>query len=251
MSRQIRVCFGLALIAGSLGYGQTQEKQEAFVRRLSVGATLSVLGLNLVPKGSSNIVTTSPAVDSLYTTTPASQRIGYGFMVQGAVTGRFAVNVSLLTRRIGYILNSDVFTGTDNPSTAEDERIHTILNQDTRARLYDLPVTVRYYFKERHEPGPRWFVEGGGALRRISNLRSSETTTDNSGVLHCCTFNPAVPSSRTVRGLVAGAGLQLIDPVGIRVVPAVRYTRWTGQLFSSPSLGTRRDQVEGMLSLTF
>ena len=205
MSRQIKVFFGLALIAGSVGYGQTQEKPEAFVRRFSVGATLSVLGLNLVPKGSSNIVTTTPVVDSLYTTTPASQRIGYGAMVQASITGHFAVNVSLLTRRIGYILNTDVFTGSDNPSTAEDERIHSIRNEDTRARFYDLPVTVRYYGKERHEPGVRWFVEGGGVLRRISKLRSSETTTDNSGVLHCCTFDPAVPARRNLRGLVVGA----------------------------------------------
>lgn len=251
MSRQIRVLFGLALIAGSVGYGQTQDKEPAFVRRFSAGATLSVLGLSMVPKGSSNIVTTSPAVDSLYTTKGASQRIGYGVMVQGAVTGHFAINVSLLTRRIGYIYNDDVFTGTDNPSTAEDERVHTISNQDTRARLYDLPVTVRYYFKERHEPGPRWFVEGGGALRRISNLRSTETTTDNAGVLHCCTFDPAPTSARTLRGMVVGVGLQLIDPVGIRVVPSFRYTRWTGQLFNAPALSTRRDQVEGMLTLTF
>jgi hypothetical protein len=245
------MCFGLALLAGSVVYGQTDEKPEAFVRRFSAGATLSVLGLSLVPSATKEIVTTTPAVDSTYTTTGASQRIGFGAMVQGMITGHFGVNVSLTTHRVGYILNTDIYTGVDDPNTVQDDRIHTVLNEDTRARLYDLPVTVRYYGKDRHTPGPRWFVEGGGSLRRISNLRSSRDITDNSGTYTCCTFTPAVPSSRTVRGLVVGAGVQLIDPIGIRVVPEVRYTRWLGQTFSSPGVGTRRDQVEAMLSLTF
>jgi len=35
------------------------------------------------------------------------------------------------------------------------------------------------------------------------------------------------------------------------VVPEVRYTRWLSATFSSFSTFTRRDQVEGMISLTF
>jgi hypothetical protein len=251
MYRQTNVCVGLVLLAGSALYGQSQEKPEAFVRRFSAGATLTVLGLSLVPAGSKDIVTTTPPVDALYTTTGASQRIGYGATVQAMITGHFGLDVSLFARRIGYKLNTDIYTGVDDPNTVQDERIHTVLNEDTRAHIYDLPVVVRYYVKERHTPGPRFFVEGGGALRRISNLRSSRDITDNSGTYTCCTFTPAVPARRTVRGLVVGAGVQLNDPIGIRVVPEVRYTRWVGQTFSSPGVDTRRDQVEGMLSLTF
>jgi len=54
-----------------------------------------------------------------------------------------------------------------------------------------------------------------------------------------------------VSGLVAGAGLQLLDGIGTRVVPEVRYTRWGGDTFKSPAVLHQRNQIEGMISLTF
>jgi hypothetical protein len=48
-----------------------------------------------------------------------------------------------------------------------------------------------------------------------------------------------------------GAGVQLIDPVGIRVVPEVRYTRWLNPLIDDYTAHSQRNQVEGSLSLTF
>jgi len=43
---------------------------------------------------------------------------------------------------------------------------------------------------------------------------------------------------RTIRGFVGGFGVQLIDPVGVRVVPEVRYTRWAGRSFDAFSTHT-------------
>jgi hypothetical protein len=212
-----------------------------YVRRASAGATLSVLGLSMVPPGGLTTSKTSPAVDTDYSTTGASQRIGGGVTAQAVITNRFAVSASLLLRRIGYEMSTTVYTTTTITATHED----------TRARLIDVPVVLRYYFKDRQEPGPRWFVESGGALRKVSRDRTSIDTTDKEGTNTCCQVTPATLSRRSVRGIVAGAGLQLIDPIGVRVVPEVRYTRWTADVFSSLSTRTRRDQVEAIISLTF
>ena len=225
-----------------------------FVRRISLGATLSVLLMPTMPKGSSSNVTTSPPFDALYATTPLTgpyQRMGYGATAQLMLTGRLGVNASLFMRRIGYKFNSDIFTGTDNPLTTADERTHTVMNNDTRAKLYDLPVVVRFYGKDRHEAGTRWFAEFGGSIRRVSNIRTAIDTTINDGTLTCCDNTPTKPAKRNVHGLVGGAGLQFIDPLGIRVVPEVRYTRWMGETFNSIATITRRNQVEAMISLTF
>jgi len=212
-----------------------------YVRRASAGVTLSVLGLSMVPPGGLTTSKTSPAVDTDYSTTGASQRIGGGVTAQAVITNRFAVSASLLLRRIGYEMSTTVYTTTTITATHED----------TRARLIDVPVVLRYYFKDRQEPGPRWFVESGGALRKVSRDRTSIDTTDKEGTNTCCQVTPATLSRRSVRGIVAGAGLQLIDPIGVRVVPEVRYTRWTADVFSSLSTRTRRDQVEAIISLTF
>ena len=247
------------LCGGPLLHGQKagtlDPKQEplpkAYYHRISFGATLSVLGLDMIPGKTSSNVTTSPAVDAIYTTTAGSKRIGFGGVVQLALTERFAVNVSLLTRRIGYKMNGDIFTGTDNPTTPTDERKHTVTNEDTRAKLYDLPIMVQYYNRDRHAPRLRWFVEGGGVLRRVSDIKTSIDTTINAGTTSCCTTTPIVPANRTARGAVAGAGVLFKDDFGIHIVPEFRYTRWLNQTFQSNSTGIQRNQLEAMVSLTF
>jgi len=247
------------LYGGPLLHGQKagtlDSKQEplpkAYYHRISFGATLSVLGLDMVPGKTSSNVTTSPAVDAIYTTTAGSKRIGFGGVVQLALTERFAVNVSLLTRRIGYKMNGDIFTGTDNPTTPTDERKHTVTNEDTRAKLYDLPIMVQYYNRDRHAARLRWFVEGGGVLRRVSDINTSIDTTINAGTTSCCTTTPIVPANRTTRGAVAGAGVLFKDDFGIHIVPEFRYTRWLNQTFQSNSTGVQRNQLEAMVSLTF
>jgi len=120
---------------------------------------LSVLGLKLAPDRSLGIISESPVSESQYTTTGASQRIGYGVRVQLALTERFAVDASAFLRRIGYKMNSDILAGTGNPNTSDDERASTVTNEDTRARLLDFPLTIRHYGKDRHDSGPRWFIQ--------------------------------------------------------------------------------------------
>jgi hypothetical protein len=171
--------------------------------------------------------------------------------VQAAVTERFAVNVGFLLRRVGYKMNTDTLEGTDNPNTPQDDRIHTVKNEDTRAKFFDFPVAVRYYGKDRHTAGPRWFVEGGAALRHVSRIKTSVDTTVGAADTVCCSTTPAQPAVRTIRGFVGGFGVQLIDPVGVRVVPQVRYTRWSGRTFDAFSNRTELNQVEAMISLTF
>ena len=259
---QTKRCLLVALFTGAALCAQSQKppaarkaaKEEAYVRRISAGVTLSVLGLSTVQGGSSQNVTTSPPVDAVYIATRAtgmSQWIGYGPTVQAAVTDHFAVNAGVFLRRMGYILNSDVYTGVDNANTSKDERTHTVSYEHTQAKLLDFPVAVRYYTKSRHAPGPRGFLELGGVLRRVSGVRSSTDTTVDSGTMSCCDTTPATPAHRALKGFVGGFGLQFIDPFGIRVVPEVRYTRWMGETFSGFSTATRRNQLEIMISLSF
>ncbi len=258
MRMKIKACFVVALAAaGALCAQQPRPpvsilKEPVYVRRLSVGATLSVLGLNPMRKNDVNVITDSPAVDGLYTTEGVSRRVGFGLTIQGAISERLAVNAGAFLRpNIGYKMTSDVYEGRDNPATAADDRTHVVRNEETRFRYYDFPVTLRYYGKDRHDPGPRWFVEAGGALRRVARIRTSIDETINSGDKTCCKTDPATPARQTIRGVVAGFGVQVIDPVGVRVVPQVRYTRWGADTFSSYSTVTQRNQVEGMISLTF
>ncbi|HUS08240.1 MAG TPA: hypothetical protein VMZ52_18190 [Bryobacteraceae bacterium] len=258
-----RVRVAALLLSGLSLYAQTPPsapvrpevlESHSYVRRFSMGATLSVLAFHLIPNRTTDSVVSSPPSDSIYTTTGATDlwhRVGYGVTAQAAITERFAINAGLFMRRAAYRKNSDIFEGTDNPTTLADERRHTIRNEDTRARFFDLPVTIRYYGKDRHQPGWRWFGEIGGAVRRASGIRTSTDTTIGTGTTSCCSTTPIMPTKRNARGAVAGLGLQFIDDFGIRIVPGVRYTRWVDQTFNASSTGTQRNQVEATISLTF
>jgi hypothetical protein len=252
---QRKLHFVGALLAAGVLYGQASsapaEGLGPYVRRFSAGATLSVVGTKLVEDGSGQIISDSPVATSTYSTTGTSRRAGYGLVVQLALTERFAVAASMFRRSTGYQMTTDTTAGTDNPNTPADERTRTVVNEDTRARLFDIPVTVRYYAKDRHDPGPRWFVQGGGAIRRVSHIKTSISTTVNDGNPVCCDTTPASPAGRSIYGAVAGIGVQVIEPVGIRIVPEFRFTRWFGRTFHSFSTFSNRNQLEGMVSLTF
>jgi hypothetical protein len=228
-------------------------KNPVYVRRFSVGPVLTVDPLTAMTKNSVNPVTTTPPVDPLYTSSDVTHRLGFGVTAQVAISERFALTGDFLVRRIGYTLNSDIYTGVDDPTTVEDERTYTVKNENTRARLYDIPVLVRYYAKDRHESGSRAFFELGGAMRRLSHISTYTDSSVNFAATVCCGHTPADYNSSTVRGAVAGFGVQAIDPIGIRVVPEVRYTRWFNEPFHTAVTGlrTRRNQVEAMISLTF
>lgn len=224
------------------------EKRISYVRRFSLGAGLSVMVLDTLKNGTLSRSITSPPTIGNYATTVRPQRVGYGATGQVLVTGRIAVAIGFYMHRVSYTRDSEVFSGVDSPLTAIDERRFSTVFEDTRARLYDIPLTVRFYGKDRSKSGGRWFVEAGGAIRKVSNVKSNVTTTLGAVEPNCC--NATVPK-QNVRGIVAGFGGQLIDPFGIRVMPSVRYTRWLGESFNSFSTVSKRNQIEAVITIGF
>ena len=221
-------------------------------RRFTGGVTLSVLGLSLIKKATSTVDNTAE-ISTQYQTTGASERIGYGLTIQARIKDHFYVDLSAILRRIGYQETTTIATtttailnGTSYPSTST-----TSTHEDTRARLIDIPLVLKYYGTGKRPRSPRWFLEAGGAWRLANDIRTSTDTTDASGVNTCCTFTPVVPEHRSGIGMVAGAGIQFVDEFGIHVVPEVRYTRWVDEIFDSLSTHTQRNQVEANISFTF
>jgi hypothetical protein len=221
-------------------------------RRITAGVTLTVLGFQMI-NGKTATTTDSSTMSTQDQTTGASSRIGYGVTAQYRLTNHFSVNVSALLRHLGYQLTSTVtaskttiLNGISTTSTSVTET-----HEDTRTRLVDIPFMLRFYSSARRPDGPRWFVEGGGAWRVATGIRTSIDSTDSSGVNTCCTTAAATPAHHSTIGMVGGAGIQLIDPLGIHVVPEVRYTRWTNPIFNSQTTDMSQNQLEAAISLTF
>jgi cytoskeletal protein RodZ len=242
--------------SSSTSSSSSDQLHGAYVRRIAIGATLSVVGLSPLSAGSNTTTTTPNSATSIMdavTSSAASSRIGYGLTAQAAITEHFAFAVGGYLRRMG-------FTSSDMITTSVTTFINTIptttstttsTNTDARARLLDIPFMLRYYSKERHMPGGRWFLELGGAYRDAYGVRSSQTATDSSGNITSYTFNVVSPPHKSSVGYLGGAGAQFIDPFGIRVIPEVRYIRWVNQIFEDATTHTQRNQVEANLTLSF
>lgn len=221
-------------------------------RRFSGGATLDIFGLHVVD-GRTFTNNTSTELSTQYQTSNKSQRIGYGLTVQARVKGRFYLNVSGLLHRLGYQETTTVSTTvTEVLNGSTYPQVTTTSTQDnTHARMIDIPVLVRYYGVGKHPGSPRWFLELGGEYQTLSGIRTSVSSTDASGNVTCCTNAADVQQHHGIKGAVVGAGIQFTDEFGIHVIPEVRYVRWMESNFNSLSTTQNRQQVEADLSITF
>lgn len=219
--------------------------KSGYVRRFSIGATLGVLGLPAVPAGSTTA--TSGSTTNIYDTTNASQRIGGGLTGQIAITNHIAVTASAIYRKAGFKL--DTTTSTSTTSAGVTTITVTGKHEDTRAVTYEIPVMVRYYVKSRFSKPPLFFAEAGYDFMKASNVHTSFSTIDSKGANACCTAGDPDVANRMARGVVAGLGVLFVDPIGIRVVPEVRYTRWQKDMFHNLSAVSQKNQIEAVISL--
>lgn len=218
----------------------------AYVRRFSLGGRISVTPLTVLKGGTGS--ESLPAVPSEITATAESKsrHAGAGITTQFALTDQIALGIDLIRRKVGFQETVETRTGVDNPSTTTDERKLVTTVEQTRAHVWELPIVGRYYRKNRFESGRRWFLEGGAAVRRAGGVVTFTKIDDD-----CCAQTPRRLSHRYTLGGVAGAGIQVADDYGIKIIPSVRYTRWLKRSLESRAARSASDQVEVLLGITF
>jgi len=233
-------------LAGQAGAPPSVSEDPVYVRRISFGGRLSVLTLNSMSGGTSEVNIPTPPANFLYTAESQSKRAGGGITMQLALSERIALNLDLLYRKIGYLSSAEIRQGIDNPTTVADERKLTTTLEQTRAKVWELPILGRYYVKDRHDPGPRVFVEAGVAIRKAVGVT---TSTETNGA--CCDLTPTPLARQYSKGGVAGAGFQVYDDFGIKVIPEVRYTRWLSRTFDTRPARSAAHQLEVLIGITF
>ena len=228
-----------------------------YVRRASAGIRLRYLPLETIDTGRLNRTVTDTVLFSAINAA-SSSRFSYGLTTQVAVTNKWALAVEALTHKIEYEETRDVTTFIVDPF--ENILLETQLvteDEKTIARVWDFPILLRYYNKSRYTRGPRVFFEGGFTVRRLTNIRTSVETTfsttdpETPDETDCCDRTSITPANPNALGGTVGIGLQLIDDVGVRLVPGFRYTRWFSNSLDNPPTRTIENQIEASLSFTF
>jgi hypothetical protein len=228
---------------------QAPAKEPAYVRRISLGVTGIGQPMNVIPGIKQEQTITTPPLDTTVTTSPKAHYAAGGALLQFAFYDRWAVNVGAIYRSAEFEANTIILAGVDNPNTAKDERTQTGITDKTKARYLDFPLLVRRYNLYHNERGHRWFLEAGPSLRWVSKIRTDRRIDYPNGT--SATESSPTPYKKTITGFTAGIGGQFIDPVGVRVIPEVRYTRWLGATFDSLGIHSRRDQVDIVISISF
>ena len=224
-------------------------EEAVYVRRISVGLSVGGNPWYLIGGERVNSVTTTPPLDTTVETAPKDHYVFAGALLQFAVLEKWAVNLGSLYRTAEFDSTKTILAGNDNPNTIKDERTTTTIIDRTKARVFDFPVLVRRYNIGRHEYGHRWFLEAGPSLRYVSKIRTQREFTYSDGTT--AEESTPTPHKKSLLGATVGIGGQFIDPIGVRVIPEVRYTYWKGGTFSSQGLNSRRHQIDILVSFSF
>ncbi|MBK9167698.1 MAG: hypothetical protein IPM24_09565 [Bryobacterales bacterium] len=222
---------------------QGQDGDPVYVRRISAGIIGAISPLDSVrsEKRVTNLDTTPPT-EVQAESRASSSMLGYGFVVQAAITDRTAIAISPILRKAKFETFRAVIVGVNQPQG-------TNIDEDVRAGYLDVPVLGRWYGKSRWDEGPRFFLEGGPTMRWVRNVRTQRDTLSPNQTR--TSDNIPIEHRKRFLGATAGFGLQFIDDIGIRVVPEFRYTRWLASAFDTTSARSRRDQFEVLVSITF
>lgn len=167
--------------------------------------------------------------------TSRASRMSGGPVVEILLGEKLKLRTELLYTRLGYDNVTNTFSGVDNPATNEDERTRSTVSENTRARLFDIPVVLQYGKLTREGLLSRVFFTGGAAVRTVSKIRSSTriTAPDGEETSHQIS---ASPRNRNVLGGVVGIGFRFIDDFSVNVTPEFRFTRWAGPSFQGAPL---------------
>lgn len=234
---------------GSIAPERIEER--AYVRRFSAGVSFSAAPFNLFPKASLHEkIESNPPVERFSTADPQANRFGFGVNLQYALSERWAIAANPTYRHVELHTVIQEFVGVDNSSTPGiDERDLYRITEDTSSNYFDIPLLARYYTKNRHERGARWFFDMGGTTRLATNVKTDREIVPPRG--NPFRNNIPVPVQSTTFGGTAGIGGQFIDDFGIRIVPEVRYTYWFNKTFDSIHGKSRAHQLEIVISLGF
>ena len=187
--------------------------------------------------------------DWSFNTTSRSPILGFGPALEFQVGKRTTLSAEVLFNRLSYQKVTDAFSGTDDPTTASDERSRMTITESTKARVFDVPVMLHYAVSKRPGVLSHLYVSGGVTDRLVTTIRTTNNITYSDGTTSA-NYDKVQAAKSNLLGAVVGIGFRFIDDVHIRVTPEIRYTRWMGGTFETESTISPRNQVDVGLAFT-
>jgi hypothetical protein len=239
----------LAVLAPGLG-AQTEEaprKASIGLRLMAAPEQFGVIGRHSYEL---TLVDNKTAYDWKFNTTPRGAGMGVGLSFEYWLGRRTTVSLDVLYHPLNYDAVTDIYSGTDDPTTSQDERSRTTRTERTTGRIWQVPVLLHYAPSAKGGVASKLYLAAGAAFSLVNDI-DTQTSFSNSDGTSSTTHDPARPAHRYTGGAVLGVGFRFVDDFNIKVTPEVRYTRWLQRLFSTEATMSPRNQLEIGLGVTF
>jgi len=209
-------------------------------RRLSFGGRVNGYPFNLLNNKNVSFTPANTTQSWSITTSNNYLKIAFGPSIEFRVNRKFTLCGEFLYHRVNYTKTATVTDGADT----------TTISEQTRATFWDAPVMLRYGSLRESGLRSKLYFAGGGAVRNVSHIQTSNETTFPDGAT-ATNNTPAAASARNLPGAMVAMGLRLVDDFNIKLIPELRFTRWMGATFASDSTRTRKDELVVGIALTF
>jgi len=235
---------------------QEEEAPHPKIKHFSFGLRgryLPIKSFSVMANNSTQTTTLAPPPapkDWNFTTATHSPAWGGGVAGEFATGGKWTITAELMYNRLAYSKQTNILWGTVDPTNTTDTRNHEFHTEDTKARLFDLPVMVHYRGLASSGLFSRMYVAAGATARYVTSIKSFLYTIQPDAS-NSTTSQVVSPSKRLLVGGTIGVGFRVVDDFNIKTTPEIRYTRWGGSTFSQDSTVSPRNQIEVGVAFTF
>jgi len=194
--------------------------------------------------------TTKPIADYTYTGSTSSSKFAGGPVFEMRVTKHIWVGAELSFHHASYGVLQQIRTGRKDPNAGTDNRPLATITDSTEVSYWDFPILVRYHNIRDSGVFKRFYPLVGityrhvGAVKTGNAIVNADATTDYNEV-------PDPVAKRHQIGYTGGIGYRLVDELGVKVIPEIRFTRWTGHTLQGPGYVSSPNQAQVGIGITF
>jgi hypothetical protein len=219
-------------------------------RKYNFGLRADFIALKQFDTKTTTASTTKPIADFSYTGSSTSSHYAGGPVFEMRVMKHIWVGAELSFHHASYAQVTDIRTGRADPNAGTDNRPLTILTDNSTANYWDIPMLVRYRGLRESGKFKRFYPLAGATYRHVGRVRTGNDTVNADSSTD---YNeiPDVPKRTNLFGFTAGIGFRLVDELGVKIVPEIRFTRWFDQSFQGLSYSSSPNQVQAGLGITF
>ena len=195
-------------------------------------------------------VTTPPIASYSYFPSNGSQKAALAATFEYMFTPRLSAGVDFYLTHAKYTLTTQVRSGLPSPNAGVDDRPITTYAESSNADYWVLPVLARYGGIRSRGFLSHLYVAAGAEYRHVGRVRTGTDIYYPDGSTGY-TEIAAVPANSNQIGGVIGLGLRMLDDLGIKVAPEIRFIRWTNSTFEGPGYHSQMNQAEAGLGFSF